>query len=88
MPWLLLIVLYSAIWVSGFGMSVGLGADFWICLFWVDVLFLGFCFLSGFFQHAMVLCCLFFWPVQLACSWGMHADVGGWDTGMSWGKEG
>ena len=35
-------------------MIVGLGADFWICLCWVGILFLGFCFLSRFLKSLMV----------------------------------
>lgn len=31
---------------------------------------------------------LFSWPTQLECSQGMPTGVGGWDNGMSWGKEG
>lgn len=31
---------------------------------------------------------LFSWSAQLECSQGMPAGVGGWDNGMSWGKQG
>lgn len=69
-------------------MSTAPGTDFWICLYGVGVLLLGLCFLSGFSANVMVACCLFSWPVQLVCSQGMPADVGSWDTDMSWVKEG
>lgn len=36
----------------------------------------------------MSVCCLFPWPAQLVCSQGMPAGGGGWDTGVSWEKEG
>jgi hypothetical protein len=42
--------------VSGFGVIIGLGADFWICLCWVGVLFFSFCFLSAFSECVMAVC--------------------------------
>ena len=44
----------------------GLGADFWVCLCWVGVLFLSFCFRSGFSE--CVVCVL---PLLLACLVGV-----------------
>lgn len=34
-------------------MLIGLGADFWVCLCWVAVSFLGLCFLYGFLTTVM-----------------------------------
>lgn len=34
-------------------MLIGLDADFWVCLCWVAVSFLGFCFLYGFLTTMM-----------------------------------
>lgn len=68
-------------------MIIGLGANFLVCLCWVSVLFIGFCFLSGFSESLMAVCCLFYWPAQLMCSQGMPAGAGGWDTVMNGGRE-
>lgn len=54
----------------------------------VGDLFLGFCFRSGILEIVMVVYCLFLWPVLLLGSQGMIAHIGGWDTGISWRKEG
>ena len=59
------------------GLIIGLGADFWFCLCWVGVFFLGFCLLSGFWDSVMALCCPFFCFAQLMCSQGMPGDIGG-----------
>lgn len=75
MPWLLVIL--SLCWC----LSI---CDF--CLCWVDVLFLDFCFLSG-FSESVAMCCLFSWPAQLVCSQGMFAGVGGWDVVISGERE-
>jgi hypothetical protein len=40
--------LLPSIW---FVVVIGLEADFWVCPCWVGVLFLGFCFLYGFFRE-------------------------------------
>lgn len=42
---------------------IGLGSDFWDCVYWLDVLSLGFCFLSGFSEWVDSV-----FPVLLACS--------------------
>lgn len=56
--------------------------------FAVGVLFLGFSFLSGFLEIMMLVYSLFPWSAQLVCSQGMINGIGGWDTGLSWRKEG
>lgn len=48
---------------------------------WMGVLFLGLCFVFGFSESMMVVCCLFYWLAQLVCSQGIVAGVGGYDTG-------
>lgn len=40
--------------------SLGWEADFWVCLCWAGVLFLGFCLISGFSGSMLAVCCLFF----------------------------
>lgn len=73
---------------SVLGMIQDLGTNFWICLFWVGVLFLHLCFLSGVLKSLNAVCCPFFWPVQLLLSsQGMPADAGSWVAGMGWDKE-
>lgn len=42
----------------------------------------------GGYGEGLQLAHLFHWPAQLLCSQGMHAGAGGWDPGISWGKEG
>lgn len=55
--WMLLTYcFYAYLLASGFGMILSLSALFWICLFWMGVFFLCFCFLSGFM-------------VTVACGW-------------------
>lgn len=71
-------------------MVVGLGADFWIGLCCVGVLFFGFCVLSGFSESVMRMCCDV--VVFLVRSAGMFKGrvpkgVGNWHTGMGWEKE-
>lgn len=73
--------------MSGLKKSTVCRAAVWICTCWVSVLFLGFSFFPGFFESILPVCCLFPWLAQVVCSEGMAADIGSWDTGMSWGKE-
>lgn len=40
---------------------IGLGTNFWICLYWVAVLFVGFCFLFGFKESMLSVPCLVGW---------------------------
>lgn len=67
-PGICCLCFHSNILASGIGMIINLGADFWICLSWLGVQFLGFCFFSGLSVSVMVVYCLFSWPVQLVCS--------------------
>jgi hypothetical protein len=67
-------------------MTLGLGADFWIC--YVGSFSLDFIFLSGFFESMMSVCCLvgnFLW--KFCGHWGFQvkmyfgvlgADTKGW----------
>lgn len=73
--------------VSGFRMNRDLGADVWIGLCVLGVLFLGLCFLSGFFGV---------WWLCVVClpglfSWCINMDyllvLAGWITQMTWRKE-
>jgi hypothetical protein len=43
--------------------------------------FFGFCFLSGFSENVVGMCCLFSWPSQLVCSKGECQRL--LETGMS-----
>jgi hypothetical protein len=52
-------------------------ADFWVCFCWMSVLFLGFCFLSGFWDGMMAVCYLFSWTAHLVCSQGIPTLLGG-----------
>lgn len=49
-------------------MTTVTGADSWVCLFWVAILFLCVCFYSRFAESVMAVCFLFFWSAQLLCS--------------------
>jgi hypothetical protein len=49
---------YAGIQASEVGMIIGLDGDFWICLYCVDVLFLGLCFVTGALESMMDKCCL------------------------------
>lgn len=51
----------------------------------MGVLFPGICFLSGFSERGMAVCCLFCWPARLMCLQGAPAGVEGWDTAISGG---
>lgn len=53
----------------------------WISFPWVSISYLD-------FGSVVAVCCLFSWPVPLECSQGISTGVGGWVTGMNWGKEG
>lgn len=70
-----------------------LGIWVWGWCWFLDLSLLGGCvvpwflFLSGFSESVIAVCFLFSWPIQLVCSWGMPASIGGWDAGMNWGKE-
>lgn len=76
---------YADILAYGFGMIIGLGSDFWVCLCWVGVLFFGFCFFLWIFRECIGGMLL----VLVACSTGVFmrtlAGVGG--KGRS-GREG
>ena len=50
-------------------MIIGLSAGFWICISWVGLLFLGFCFLSVSSESVMAIL-----PVLLVCSGGMFRE--------------
>lgn len=65
-------------------MIMVLGADFWISLCCVGILFLGFSFLFGLSENVMVLYCLFSWPGMFT----VNACIRGWVTGMNLRKEG
>lgn len=54
-------------------MMVSLGGNFWICLCWMAVLFLGFCFL------------LVFWPEWSVVEQGFFTCVRGWTFGSWYG---
>ena len=64
-------------------MIICLGTDFWVWLCCLGVLFFGSCFLSGFSESVMAVCCLFYLPAQLVCSQGMPASVGSWDVSQA-----
>jgi hypothetical protein len=50
-------------------MIIDFSADFRICLCWrAVILFLSFCFLSGFLWTMIDVCHLFSWPGQMVCS--------------------
>lgn len=53
----------------------------------MGVSFPDFGFLTGFLENVMAVCCLFSSHVQLVCSQGMPAGLGGFATGMNWGKK-
>lgn len=61
---LTVIVFFAGVWVSGFGVSIGLGGDFLFCLCWVGVLFLSFSFMS----YVLSECDGCVLPLILACS--------------------
>lgn len=56
-------------------------------LYWIGVLFLGFCFPYEFSESMMAVYFLFYWLAQLMCSQVMPSGVGGWDTETSGGRE-
>lgn len=63
-------------------MLIGLGVHIWFSFSWVGVLFLNFCFLSGFLENMIAICypvgnfLPFPWPSQLVDSQGMPAGIG------------
>lgn len=83
LPWLLLTMFLNyclGIWTW---VDYSFGIDFWVCLLWVGVLFLVFCFLSRFSETVIVMCCLVCWSALVLCSQGTLAGAGGWDAVMS-----
>lgn len=48
MPCVLWLYFYTGIWASVLGLIISLGPDFWVCLCWMGLLFLGFSFLLVF----------------------------------------
>lgn len=70
--------LYTGVEASGFRAIIGLGDDLSVCLCWTGILFLGFCFFSGFSESLMVVCCSFYWPAQQLWAQVMPVGVGGW----------
>lgn len=51
-------------------MIIVLNAHFCVCFGCVGVLFLDFCFFSGFSESVLAEYNLFYWPSLLRCSWG------------------
>lgn len=56
---------YADIYASGFVVIIGLGSALWICLYWVDVLYFGSYFFSGFSETVLTM---FYLPTWLMWS--------------------